>query len=119
MFLKKVSYSPMEPSWAPSQLPMGIQSQRFCMVAVFETLSSDSILISYLADSICIILGIGGLFLVQEKGCFQPYFLWFYMQCNVESASKKIQGSSTELYCMNKELKCPITEEKLILDYLS
>lgn len=53
----------MEPSQAPSQPPMGIQSQRFSMVVLFETLISDSILTSYLADSICIILGVAGLFL--------------------------------------------------------
>jgi len=41
------------------------------------------------------------------------------MQCNFESVSKKVQGSSTELYSMNKELKRPITEENLIIDYLS
>lgn len=35
------------------------------------------------------------------------------------SASEKAQGSSTELHCMNKGLKCQIREEELILDYLS
>lgn len=58
----------MEPSWAPSQPPVGIQSQRFCTVALFKNRSSDSILISYLADNICRILDIVGLFLKQEKG---------------------------------------------------
>jgi len=119
MFLKKVSCSPMEPSQAPCQPPVGIQSQCFSMAALFETLSSDSIQTSYSADSICTILGIVGLFLEQENCCFQPYFLWFHMQCNFESVSKKVQGSSTELYSMNKELKRPITEENLIIDYLS
>lgn len=61
----------MEPSRAPSQPPMGIQSQRICMVVLFETLSSDSILTSYLADSICIILVVAGLFLKQVK-----WLLW-------------------------------------------
>lgn len=55
---------------------------------------------------------------MQEKHCSQLYFLWFYTQCSVVSVSKKAQGSSTELHCMNKELKCQIREEELILDYL-
>lgn len=92
MFLKKVSYSSVEPSRASSLPPVGVQSQHFCVLAVFEFLCSDSIPTSHVAESICVSLGIVGLFLDQENGCFHLYFLCFYVQCNIESASTKAEG---------------------------